>query len=280
MDQFEWNRALAQLMWHVELGAVDALGAEPVDRYALPKAAPALAAPPVAPPVGQTDAALRMAGAPAASAPPVSAPPPVKMTEADVTRALAHEAKDLEALRRTMAEYDGCELKKGARNLVFSDGNSAADVMVIGEAPGKDEDHAGRPFIGPAGQLLDKMFAAIGRTREATVAKEAMYLTNVMPWRLPQNRDPLEDEIDMMVPFVRRHIALVRPKVIVLMGNIACKALLGQKGITQLRGTWTDVEAIPALPMLHPAYLLRRPDAKADTWRDLKAVMAKLKEVS
>lgn len=276
MDQVdEWNRALAQLMWQVELGATDALGAEPIDRYALPAQAPTIAA--QVPP-----ATARSQGAPVSSAAATQPhqPPLVKITDADVAEALAQEAKTLEDLRRAMSEFDRCDLKKGARNMVFADGHSSADLMIIGEAPGRDEDQAGRPFVGPAGQLLDKMFAAIGCSRAAQGAQEGLYITNIVPWRPPQNRDPSDDEIAMMVPFVRRHIALAQPKVIVLMGNIACKALLEQTGITKLRGTWGKVDGISTLPMVHPAYLLRRPQAKADTWLDLKAVMAKLKEVS
>lgn len=267
MEQMdEWNRALAQLMWQVELGAVDALAEEPVDRYALPNAAPIVAAP-----------APTAQAAPVPSVAPIIAPPP-KVSDAEISTALAAEVADLEALRAVMERDERCDLKKGARNMVFADGHPVSDLMIIGEAPGRDEDQAGRPFVGQAGQLLDKMFAAIGRDRGAETAAQGLYITNILPWRPPHNRDPSEEDIAMMVPFVRRHIALAQPKVIVLMGNIACQALLGQTGITKLRGTWDQIEGIPTMPMLHPAYLLRRPLSKAEAWADLKAVRAKLNE--
>ncbi|MEM7441553.1 MAG: uracil-DNA glycosylase, partial [Pseudomonadota bacterium] len=161
------------------------------------------------------------------------------------------------------------------RNLVFSDGNPAARVMIVGEGPGREEDVQGKPFVGRAGQMLDRMFASIGleRTNEGT---DSLYITNVVPWRPPQNRDPEPDEIAMMLPFLERHIALVNPDIIVPMGNIACQALLGRKGITRLRGTWVETQGRPALPMLHPAFVLRDPIRKRDCWADLLALKARM----
>ena len=170
-----------------------------------------------------------------------------------------------------------CELKKGARNTVFSDGNPAARVLVLGEAPGADEDREGRPFVGKAGQLLDRMFAAIGLSRTSPNAEASLYITNVMPWRPPGNRDPEPGEIAMMQPFVERHIALVDPEVIVVMGNTPLFALTGGKGILRARGTWTTALGKPLLPMTHPAYLLRNPAAKREAWADLLSLQARLK---
>ena len=146
--------------------------------------------------------------------------------------------------------------------------------MIIGEAPGRDEDREGKPFVGRAGQLLDRMFDAIGMARS-----ENVYITNVLPWRPPQNRDPKPDEVAMMMPFVRRHIALARPKVLVAMGNHSCHALLAKRGITKLRGQWHAALDLPVLPMLHPAYLLRQPHAKRQAWDDLLSLKQKLREL-
>ena len=190
-----------------------------------------------------------------------------------VARAAAEACDTLEELRAALEAFELCELKKGARNLVFSDGVPGARVMIVGEAPGRDEDRAGRPFVGRAGQLLDRMLAAIGLGRDASV-----YITNVMPWRPPQNRDPRPEEIAMMKPFLARHVALAAPDLLVLVGNISCQAVLGKRGITRLRGTWQEALGRPALPMLHPAYLLRQPLAKRETWADLLALQARLRD--
>lgn len=148
---------------------------------------------------------------------------------------------------------------------------------MLGEAPGVEEDKEGRPFVGRAGHLLDRMFAAIGLSRGAVDPARAIYITNVMPWRPPQNRDPEPAEIAMMRPFVERHIALAAPEIIVVMGNTPCAALLGTKGITKLRGAWTTALGKPVLPMFHPAYLLRQPAFKREAWADLLALQARLR---
>ena len=245
----DWHGARALLQWQVELGVVDAIGDTPVDRYAL-EARPAAAAKPAA----QAAAATAV-------------PDPVPEQKADPVaeaRAAAAGAATLDDLRAALAAFEHCELKRGARNLVFADGTAGARVMIVGEAPGRDEDIEGRPFVGRAGQLLDRMLAAIDLSRA-----ENAYITNVLPWRPPQNRDPRPEEIAMMKPFLERHIALAAPEVLILMGNIACHALLGRKGITRLRGQWQAVMDKPAMPMFHPAYLLRNPAAKREAWADL-----------
>jgi DNA polymerase len=149
-------------------------------------------------------------------------------------------------------------------------------VLILGEAPGSDEDREGRPFVGRAGQLLDRMFAAIGLSRDAADPALALYITNVMPWRPPANRDPEPAEIAMMRPFVERHIALANPEVIVVMGNTPLSALTGTKGILRARGNWTVALGKPVLPMTHPAYLLRNPAAKREAWADLLSLKARL----
>ena len=176
-----------------------------------------------------------------------------------------------------MTAFDLCDLKRGAKTTVFAYGNPKARVMVLGEAPGRDEDAEGRPFVGRAGQLLDRMFAAIGLARTSPDPATALYITNVLPWRPPQNRDPDAAEIAMMRPFAERHVELVDPQVVVLMGNTPCAALLGTRGILRLRGHWAQALGRPVLPMTHPAYLLRTPAAKREAWADLLALKERLK---
>lgn len=248
--------ARALLEWQVELGATEAIAEAPVNRYTAKNQAP-----PVVATVAETP-----------EQPPQMADDPVQ-----IARSMALAARDLEALRAALGAFDHCDLKRGARNLVFADGNPEARVMIIGEAPGRDEDLQGLPFVGRAGQLLNRMFDAIGLSREAPAPEDAFYVTNILPWRPPQNRDPDPVEIAMMLPFVERHVALAEPDLIVLMGNISCQALLGRKGITRLRGTWTEAAGRPALPMFHPAYLLRNPAAKKQAWHDLLMLQARLR---
>lgn len=252
----DWHAAEALLAWQLELGVDETIGDTPVDRFAVEKAAREAAAQP------------GTAVAPPAPAAPARADPVAEAEHA------AAGAATLAALRQALDAYPHCDLRRGARNLVFADGVEDARVMIVGEAPGRDEDLQGKPFVGRAGQLLDRMLAAIGLSRA-----ESVYITNVLPWRPPQNRDPKPDEIAMMQPFVRRHIALVDPDLLIVMGNISCQALLGKRGITRLRGLWTEAEDRPALPMVHPAYLLRNPQAKGDAWADLLSVKARLRAI-
>ena len=242
----------AALEWQIACGADEAILDAPVDRtVTVEKPAPKPDAP---------------------------APAPAAVDPVAVAEAAAGVAADLEGLRATLESFEHCELKRGARQLVFSDGVPGARVMIIGEAPGRDEDMAGKPFVGRAGQLLDLMFSHIGLSRAAPDNEAALYITNVLPWRPPQNRDPKPDEIAMMLPFVHRHIALADPDVIVAMGNHACQALLGKRGITRLRGTWNEAHGKPVLPMFHPAYLLRTNAAKREAWSDLLSLQSHLKE--
>ena len=252
-----WQAALAALEWQIDLGVTEITGGDPVDRYTLPDS---------------VKPAAVVAAMPAAVA--EAMPPPDLVASA---RRAAEGAATLDDLRAALTSFEGCELKRGARSTVFADGNPAARVLILGEAPGRDEDAEGRPFVGRAGQLLDRMFAAIGLSRASPDRALALYITNVLPWRPPQNRDPEPAEIAMMVPFVERHIALVDPDVVVCMGNTACEALLGSKGIMRLRGQWTTALGKPVLPMTHPAYLLRNPAAKREAWADLLALKAKLR---
>lgn len=261
----DWHTAKALLDWQIELGADEAIGDTPVDRFAVAKA--------------DAEAAANKAKEPARDSRTAATPQVQERTEIDaveVARHAASAATSLDALREAMAGYDHCALKRGARNLVFSDGNPAARLMILGEAPGRDEDREGRPFVGRAGRLLDRMLGAIEMDRTTDTPDRAVYITNVLPWRPPQNRDPEPEEIAMMLPFVQKHIELANPDVIVLMGNIACRAGLGRQGILRLRGKWAEAFGRPAMPMTHPAYLLRQPHAKRDAWADLLAIRARL----
>lgn len=249
-----WHAALAALEWQMDLGVTEITGEDPVDRYALPDSLK-----PSAPVVAKT--------APVA---------PVQADPVEAARQAAAHAGTLEALRESLTSFDLCELKRGAKNTVFADGNPAARVLILGEAPGRDEDLSGRPFVGPAGQLLDRMFAAIGLSRTSPNPETALYITNVMPWRPPQNRDPSPEEIAMMRPFVERHIELADPALIVVMGNTACQCLLDTTGILRLRGNWAQALGRPVLPMTHPAYLLRNPAAKREAWADLLSLKGRL----
>ena len=275
---------LALLEWQVAVGADEAIGDVPVNRYALPTE-PARS---TLRDSGLRDLGLRDLGSrdlglrdsikaslPIA-APPVVTPQAVHSAAVAQAHRLADGATDLAGLVAAMGGYTFCDLRLGARNLVFADGLPGASVMIIGDPPGRDDDIAGRPFVGKAGQLLDRMFAAIGLSRTATDPAQAVYVTHVLPWRPPSDRAPDPAEIAMLLPFLERHIALADPKYIVLMGNGPCQALLGQTGITRLRGTWAQVLGRPALPMVSPGYLLGQPAAKREAWVDLLALKARL----
>lgn len=238
---------LADLIWQIEAGADEALAETPQLAVWTP---PALKAAP------KETAPLRAAPLAAALPPSVSV-----------------EAQNLADLRTALEAFEGCGLKQTAMNLVFADGNPEADIMLVGEAPGADEDRQGRPFVGVSGQLLDRMLAAIGLSREN------VYISNVLFWRPPGNRSPTDAEIAACLPFAERHIALVKPKIVVPLGGIAAKTLLRTNmGITRLRGRWTsyrpapEAEEIRCLPIFHPAYLLRQPAAKRQAWQDLIAL--------
>ena len=256
----DYHTALALLEWQIELGADEALADAPIDRYAAAEEARKLA---------------EVAPAPKGGAQTAPAPKP-KVDPVAVAKEMAARVRSLDELRAAMQQFDHCELKRGARNLVFCDGHAAARVMIIGEAPGRDEDREGRPFVGRAGQLLDRMLDAIGMDRRSDDPAQAVYITNVLPWRPPQNRDPKPEEIQMLLPFLRKHVELVKPDFVVLMGNISCQAGLGKRGITRLRGQWAEAYGTPALPMFHPAYLLRQPHAKREAWADLLSLKARL----
>lgn len=271
---------LAALIWLVELGGNEPILDAPINRYDLPETrtpAPAVraASPPAPAPAAPAPAAPAIAAPAVAST--ATAPEAVAEAVAEAGAAAAR-ATSLDALQAELAAYEHCEIKRGARSLVFADGLVGARVMLVGEAPGREEDREGRPFVGKAGQLLDRMLAAIGLSRSSQDAATAIYIANVMPWRPPQDRDPNPAEIAMMLPFITRHIDLAAPELIVLVGNTSLYAATGAKSISRMRGTWITAYGRPALPVLHPAHLLRNPSAKREAWADLLTLGARLAE--
>lgn len=244
------------------MGADEAILDAPVVRGVAP---PALAR---VPPAGLPAPMVRNSALPASAMP---AP--------QEAAALAAGADSLEALRDAMARFTGSPLRETATNMVFADGVPGAPVMIIGEAPGADEDRLGRPFVGVSGQLLDRMFASIGMERGRD-----LYITNILPFRPPGNRTPTDAELSLFLPFVLRHVALARPRRLVLAGGVATKGLLRLRdGITRLRGRWHQVsispdQVISAIPTFHPAYLLRNPIAKREAWVDLRILLCSMKD--
>ena len=191
--------------------------------------------------------------------------------------------QSIDELRTALLGFNGCALKQTAMNLVFADGNPLSSIMLIGEAPGEDEDRQGKPFVGVSGQLLDRMLASAGLDRTS------VYISNVIFWRPPGNRSPTDAEIAACLPFVERHIALIKPKILALMGGVAAKTILRTKeGITRIRGRWVDYkpigggsdETIPCLPIYHPAYLLRQPAAKRQAWNDILLLKKRLSDTN
>jgi uracil-DNA glycosylase len=251
------------LRWHADMGVDIAVDDVPHDRFAESRAGVSAQAEERGPPAARPEtieAGRRVMAEPAAALPAEAIA---------AARDQAAAAKDLADLREKLSRFDGCGLKATATRLVFGDGNPSAEIMFIGEAPGADEDREGLPFVGRAGQLLDKMLAAIGLDRGK------VYIANVVPWRPPGNRTPTPLETAACLPFTRRQIALVDPKILVCLGAASAQTLLGGKeGIMRMRGRWfahaVGGKEIQAIAMLHPAYLLRQPAQKKLAWQDLR----------
>ncbi|WP_286828158.1 MULTISPECIES: uracil-DNA glycosylase [Kordiimonas] len=256
------------LAWHIAMGADEAIDIDPIDRFTTEVQAPVIArqhpqAQKPAPPSGPRPVAAKPVQAVVGAGP-------------EAAGSVAAEASTLEELKAAMEAFDGGLLKRSAKNTVFADGTPGAPIMVIGEAPGADEDREGKPFVGVSGQLLDKILGAAGFSRT-----ENVYITNMVPWRPLGNATPDGATIAMCMPFVKRHIELAKPKVILMVGGVSAKALLGtEEGITRLRGRWKELDIggqkIAALPVYHPAYLLRQPALKGHAWRDILSVKRKL----
>jgi uracil-DNA glycosylase family 4 len=270
------------LRFYAEAGVDEALEDEPVDRFA--ESAAALPARMAA--ASQQEAPRRELPRIDHRAEPPSPPRPAMPglavpdeTQAARAREMARQASSLAELREIVETFDGCNLKFTAKQTVFSDGNPAAELMLVGEAPGRDEDIEGLPFVGRSGRLLDRMLAAIG------IDRQTAYIANVIPWRPPGNRTPTPIETEICRPFIERQIELASPKVLVTLGGPSAKVLLhANEGVLRLRGNWkvhrtaSGVE-IPAMPTLHPAYLLRNPAHKKLAWRDFLEIKAKLAQL-
>ena len=256
MTSMQDKATQALLAWYAAMGADEAIGETAVDRFAPPAPSP-----PPAPP--RAEPRPRSAqGRPQAEAGRPSAVDP-------------HRAATLAELEAMARAFDGCTLKRTAKSLCFARGREDAPIMLIGEAPGRDEDLKGKPFVGRAGQLLDRMLAAIGLT------EEQVYITNTVYWRPPGNRTPTPEEVEACAPFLARQIELVSPRMLVLLGGAAAKNILGvTEGIMRLRGKRFIYPCagrdIATLPTLHPAYLLRSPEHKRLAWRDLLLVKERL----
>ena len=252
------------LKWYLQSGVDEIIGTEPVNRLQAKPAA--------------------IVQSPQATPKPLIEPtvPSPAMPDNLFQNALdlANAATSLDELKKALESFDGCALKKTAKNTVFGQGNCQADVMFIGEAPGADEDRLGMPFVGLSGQLLDKMMDAVGLSRQTNV-----YISNIIPWRPPGNRSPSDTEILLCLPFIKKHIELICPKVIVTLGGIAFSALMGpSETISRARGVWheyqTDKMCVPLLPVFHPAFLLRTPAQKKATWHDFLMVAEKIEQLS
>lgn len=276
--------AAALLAWYEAMGVDAVLGEEAVDRLAA--RFPSATARPEEAPARRPAAAPRARGelpgtgersAPRAAELLRQAPSPAAVTPSDETtraaREVAQAATTLVELRAALERFEGCNLRLTATQLVFADGNPEARVMMVGEAPGRDEDLQGLPFVGRSGQLLDRMLAAIGLDRNV------VYIANVIPWRPPGNRDPAPHETAICLPFIKRQIELVDPDILILLGKASAHTLLdSSEGILRLRGRWRDYDTgrrtIRAMATLHPAYLLRQPLQKRLAWRDFLALKA------
>ena len=272
----EPSPTLQQLLaFYLEAGVDCALGEEPVNRLADPEPVPE----PRAAVVHQPIARPMSFPTPAPIAPPRADATVAPDVAIESAREAARTAPTLEALRQLLETFDGCALKHTATRLVFADGNPQARVMFVGEAPGRDEDIEGLPFVGRSGKLLDRMIAAIGLDRSK------VYIANVIPWRPPGNRTPTPQETQICLPFIQRQIELANPDVLVTLGNPSTQALLQtREGIMRTRGKWmeydTGTRTIRAIATFHPAYLLRSPAYKRMSWQDLRAIAKVLQESS
>lgn len=284
----EYIAAKAALEFYIDHGVDVAVNDDTIDRTATQE---------LPPPINAIENAQNASPEPAsyaaaaASAPP---PPPLGKNDARI-KAVEHaqSAVSLEALEQAIKDFDGLSLKKTATNLVFSDGNPNSKIMLIGEAPGAEEDRGGKPFMGANGALLDKILACIDISRDDEDITKSVYLSTILNWRPPGNRTPAPAEIEVSLPFIERHIQLVKPSLIILCGGVPAKALLGSgDSISRLRKTWHDYTPqtpelaaidntpIPAIVTYNPEYLLRTPAQKRSTWADMLMLNEKRKALN
>jgi uracil-DNA glycosylase family 4 len=270
------SEALVALRWLLDAGADEAVGEVPINRFAARESRAGFEA--GAPTARSAEPDKREVPKQASSPEPPSRPRAAFEAGSDsIGQAMEMAARcmSLPDLKAALERFEGSQLKKNATNMVFSDGNPESRVMFIGEAPGREEDRLGLPFVGRAGKLLDRMLASIGLDRTAA------YIINVLPWRPPDNRNPEATEVAQCIPFLRRHIELAQPEIMILLGAVAVRHVLGlAEGVMKYRGRWMEYRVgekmIPVMPTLHPAYLLRQPAHKRLAWRDLQAVDDKI----
>lgn len=291
MQNTQQKALKSALEWYVDHGVDEALGEEAQDRTKMTQKATLYQK-------NLVSADSQSLAAEAAAVSPLPAPSKTTTVsmlgkadaQAEAVK-LAAAANTLEALRQAIADFDGLAVKKTATNMVFSDGNPEADIMLIGEAPGADEDRQGKPFVGISGQLLDKILACVDLSRNAENVKNAVYISNILNWRPPGNRTPSPAEIAVSLPFIEKHIMLVQPKIVILCGGVSAKTLLRvDQSISKLRKTWHQYQPqtqgldnsgtpIAAIATYHPAYLLRTPIQKRAVWIDMLSLDAKRAEL-
>lgn len=257
------------LEWYLESGVTESCGAEPV--LANKAQSPEKTAP--------TEVYYQSGdSAVASSRPAISALAQTSVAACKNARELCEKATSLEELKQLVSNFEGCALKFNAKSMVFGSGNPHAEILIVGEAPGADEDRLGLPFVGRSGHLLDKMLAAIG------VERESVYITNILPWRPPGNRTPTDGEVAVCLPFLKKQIDLVKPRVLLLLGGSAANAILDNaEPISKMRGKWfeyklSDKTTVQAVASFHPAFLLRNSAQKAKAWADFLRILKKLKE--
>jgi len=282
MASREYIAARAALEFYADHGVDVAVNDDAIDKTALVE----IASPP---PPAQTSPANQE---PSFAQQAAKAPPAALLGKTDAhakALELAKAASSLDDLKEAIAEFDGIGLKKTATNLVFCDGNPKAKIMLVGEAPGADEDRAGKPFLGVSGQLLDKILACIDIDRNEADPLKSVYISSILNWRPPGNRTPAPAEIEVSLPFIEKHIQLVKPELLIFCGGVAAKSLLGSgDSISKLRKKWHDYtpqnkelgdQVIPAIATYDPAYLLQTPAQKKAVWHDMLALNAKRKEL-
>jgi len=274
MPTSQKSETLGALTWLLDAGADEAVLDAPVDRFAALRAGAARDGTTLPFPKERARQTAATQSVPEPRDPGRSLPAPSLTPDADnIGHAMEVSARcvSLAELKTTLESFEGSQLKKNATNTVFADGNPESRILFIGEAPGRDEDRMGLPFVGRAGKLLDLMMAAIGLDRTSA------YIINVLPWRPPDNRNPEATEVAQCIPFLRRHIELAAPEILILLGAVSVRHVLGlAEGIMKYRGRWMEYRVggkmIPVMPTLHPAYLLRQPAHKKLAWRDLQSV--------
>jgi len=259
------NRDIAALLrWYMDSGVDESTGLETMDRFSRPDTPQKI--PPTISQAGQQARTV-----------------PVLLPVEEIAREAQKQAdccETLAELEEVISNFNGCLLKRTATHTVFADGNPDSHIMLIGDAPGDREDREGTAFAGEVGELLDRMFGAIGLERA-----QDFYVTNILPWRPPGNRKPTDEEITVCLPFIRKHIELFNPGLIILLGGISANNLLGSTaGIARLKGKWKDYDLkgrkIPVRALFHPVYLLKQPRAKGSAWQDLLEIKAKIGDLS